>query len=163
MMTNGGIAMTQPPVATRVVRFEWPGLPDMSLTANGRRALGRYVAARVRQARADAILLYKAAGVDKVTIPKGARVSLHWTTVEHDYAGTDPDGLADVFKPMVDSLCKPRGVQRAQPGIGLLFNDSPKYVRTVSYTVEVDKDPRCPVEWQGRAPLTILEIEVLDA
>lgn len=147
----GGSAVT-PPEPERVVRFEWPGLPDMALSSNGRRALGRYAASRVAEARRTAMLQYRVAGVDKVMIPKGARITLAWTVVEHDYAGCDPDALADIFKPWIDALCKPRGVRKAQPGIGLIFTDGPKYIARVSYGVEVDRE---------RAPLTILELEVL--
>ncbi|MDP3703222.1 MAG: hypothetical protein Q8R78_02415 [Candidatus Omnitrophota bacterium] len=124
-----------------------PCLPDLDLSANRRRSRHYYAQARdtaTERERAAVMLREGGMGLSKAlgfpstdleitgSLPWPA--ALHWTLYwPKGVRARDADGCADLLKPWLDAM----------KDLGWIRNDSPKYVRTVSYT-SVPSSPAGP-------------------
>ena len=120
-----------------------PCLPNPDLSANGRRSRHFMEQAEdIKTERLAAALILKAAKPDIIL---GPPLGLHWTLYwPKGTRARDADACADMIKPWIDAM----------KDIGWLPNDSPRYVRTVSYT-SVPSSPKGPsmtltIEQDGR-------------
>ena len=121
-----------------------PCLPDLDLSANRRRSRAWQAQWQdTKKERLDAGLVLHAAkpqvnvAVDEVNrfwrvLKCNGPVSLHWTLYwPKGMRARDADGCADLLKPWQDAMID----------LGWLKNDSPRYVRRVSY----ESVPRSPL------------------
>ena len=136
----------------RVFRFEAP-LPPSCLRPNAK-AQHRYTVEARNRYQQDVAYAIVAAGLRSVRLERAElRLDARWHRWEEAW---DDDALVAAFKPGRDVLCEQSA--RLNPwGMGLIPDDSPRYLRLGGVTVRVSRDER-PALW-----VTLVELEPLPA